>query len=61
MVAKLDDNPEWRGERQAGSGRPRVTTKKLDRKVIQQVFTKRGKKKVTVNHLRTQSENDFSS
>ena len=34
-VVKLQEDPEWRGERQVGSGRPRVTTKKQDKMVIQ--------------------------
>jgi len=51
-LASLEENPAWRGERQEGSGRKRVTTPKQDKLVIGEVFKKRGSTKVTVNHLK---------
>ena len=51
---KLLANPRWRGEREKGSGPPRKTTKKQDAALVKYVLANRGKRKVTVPHLRTQ-------
>eukprot|EP00973_Karenia_brevis_P057693 8025966-Karenia_brevis.AAC.1 len=51
-MQKLTDNPRWAGTRCAGSGRPRVTSKALDRKITRTVFKKRGSEKVTVAYLK---------
>ena len=48
----LEADPSWRGERQEGSGRPRATTAKEDKLVVQEVFKHRGSIKVTVTHLK---------
>ena len=37
-MAKLDEDPAWRGDRKAGSGRPRKTSSKLDRAIVKEVF-----------------------
>ena len=51
VLAKLDSDPEWRGDRAEGSGGPRKTSPKLDQLVVREVFKKRGKVKVTVSYL----------
>ena len=51
-VNKLTQNPKWRGEREEGSGRPRVTTAKQDQKIVDHVFEKRGRKKTTVTSIK---------
>lgn len=51
---KLRTNPSWRGERAAGSGAPRKTSPKQDKKVIKWVLKNRGKEKVTVDRLKRQ-------
>ena len=51
-VAKLQENPDWRGERQEGSGRPRETDEKTDAKLEKTVQKERGKRKVTVSYLK---------
>ena len=37
VMRKLDDSPQWRGERYEGSGRPRETTKAQDNVIYQEV------------------------
>lgn len=56
VINKLKENPSWKGERQDGSGRLRVTTKAQDKKVIKEVFKKRGSVKVTVAYLKKKFE-----
>ena len=51
-VDKLEADPNWRGERQPGSGAPRKTTKKQDRAIEKFVLAERGKQKVTVNTVK---------
>ena len=51
-VEKLEANPCWRGERQAGSGAPRKTTEKDDKSLVRHVLQKRGRKKVTVKSVK---------
>ena len=51
-IAKLEADPQWRGERQEGSGAPRKTTAKQDRMVVKEVFKMRGSAKVTVSYLK---------
>jgi hypothetical protein len=51
-MAKLASQPDWRGEREEGSGRPRETTKAQDKSLVRQVFKSRGRHKVTVAFLR---------
>ncbi|CAK0803632.1 unnamed protein product, partial [Prorocentrum cordatum] len=53
-MKKLQENPKWRGERDAGSGAPRKTTEKLDRDVVKWAVANRGKTKVTVSRLKKQ-------
>ena len=45
---KLTENPGWRGGREKGSGRPRLTTKAQDKQIGNWVLDNRGKQKVTV-------------
>jgi hypothetical protein len=52
VVNKLQENPEWRGDREAGSGAPRKTDKKQDAALEKYVIKNRGKQKVTVQVLR---------
>ena len=54
IIAKLEAQPTWRGERQVGSGPPRKTTEEEDAALVAKVFDERGKRKVTVGYLRTQ-------
>ena len=51
-LAWLEQDPSWRGERQEGSGRPRVTTPQQDKQVVREVFKMRGSTKVTVTYLK---------
>ena len=51
-IAKLNEQPTWRGERAEGSGAPRKTTKMQDRELERFVLANRGKLKVTVPRLR---------
>ena len=51
IIEKLENDRKWRGERQEGSGRPRVTTEKQDAALVKGVFDARGKRKVTVGFL----------
>ena len=51
-VAKLREDPFFRGERQEGSGAPRKTTKRLDNKIVNRVIKYRGEVKVNVPWLR---------
>ena len=52
VMAKLRDDTSWRGERDAGSGAPRKTTKAQDKAVERHVYAKRGRKKVTVSEIK---------
>ena len=52
IIDKLNNDPMWRGERQAGSGAPRQTTAKQDALIVKEVFKKRGRSKVTVAMLK---------
>jgi hypothetical protein len=45
---KLTPDPEWRGERQAGSGRRRATPRRLDKHTGKEVLRLRGKVSVNV-------------
>jgi hypothetical protein len=51
MVA-LDDDPSWRGQREAGSGAPRKTTTAQDKQIENAIFKYRGRFKVTVPWLK---------
>lgn len=53
-VRKLTENPKWRGEREEGSGRPRITTAKQDKQILEHVIEKRGRKKTTVTSIKRQ-------
>ena len=44
ILQKLED-PTWRGERAAGSGRHRVTTSAVDKLIVKEVFKSRGSRK----------------
>lgn len=50
-IEKLAGNIDWRGDRQSGSGAPRVTSKAEDKIVEREVLKSRGKHKVTVAYL----------
>lgn len=52
VIAKLDADKNWRGERATGSGCPRKTSVKLDKLITKQVFKNRGQRKVTVSYLK---------
>ena len=52
VLLKLKANPGWTGERKAGSGRPRSTSKKLDTSLCKAVMAHRGKAKITSAILR---------
>ena len=49
---KLKNDPAYRGEREEGSGAPRKTDAKQDKKVIQWVLKRRGKEKISVSRLK---------
>ena len=51
-MQKLTKPPSWRGEREAGSGRPRATSAALDQAIVKLVFQHRGSSKVTVRLVR---------
>jgi|AACY02.10.fsa_nt_gi hypothetical protein len=51
-MEKLKANKDFRGERQEGSGRPRLTTPKQDRSIKRYVLRNRGREKVTVAILK---------
>ena len=51
-IAKLQQHPTWRGERQRGSGRPRKTTKVVDNQIYRQVLKNRGRHRVSVSFLK---------
>jgi transposase len=52
QIDKLDEKPNWRGERREGSMRPRKTSAKQDAQIVALLRRLRGKKKVTVAVLR---------
>ena len=49
---KLQANPDWRGERELGSGTPRKTTAKTDKAIVKYVDDHRGRSKVTVGRIK---------
>ena len=51
VLAHLAEDPSWRGQRQSGSGRPRATTRALDKAIVREVFRSRGKTRVTIAYL----------
>ena len=52
VLDKLQRKPTWRGERDVGSGRWRLTTPAVDKKIKGLVFRYRGKAKVTVSFIK---------
>ena len=52
-IAKLEDDLSWRGERDKGSGAPRKSTKTQDKELYREVVRSRGRRRVTVQYLRT--------
>ena len=54
VMNKLDADPHWQGDRASGSGRPRKTSKTMDKQIVKFVVTNRGRKKVTVMKVRKQ-------
>jgi hypothetical protein len=52
VMKKITKDKEWDGERKTGSGAQKKTTKAFDRKVVNEVLKNRGKKKVTVAHIK---------
>ena len=55
IVTKLESCPDWRGEREKGSGAARKTTAEEDKALVKGVIDNRGKRKVTVAWLRQTS------
>ena len=51
-MEKLRADPNFKGERREGSGRPRETTAKQDKQIVKYVFQNRGREKVTVAMLK---------
>ena len=52
-IKKIKADPNWRGGRKQGSGRPRKTTEAQDRALVAMLIKTRGQKRVTVAFLRT--------
>ena len=52
-IERLSSEPAWTGERKKGSGPPRRTTKQQDAALVRMLFKMRGRRRVTVNYLRT--------
>ena len=52
VLARLKQNPKWRGERLPSSGRPRATGSVLDKNIVAEVMKFRGKIPVTIARLR---------
>lgn len=52
VKAKLEESPNWRGDREDGSGRPRKTNTTTDKAIVKEVFRARGRAKVTVAYLK---------
>ena len=53
-MKKLKEHPSWRGDRAAGSGAPRKTSKEQDDEIVKWVLENRGSTKVTVSRLKKQ-------
>ena len=53
-MCKLRENKGWRGEREDGSGAPRKTTAKQDRRIVKWVLERRGKQKVSAHSVKKQ-------
>ena len=51
VMARLEADPDWRGERKVGSGRKRKTPRALDKRVAKEVVKRRGVEKITVRAL----------
>lgn len=51
-IAKLAENPKWRGERESGSGRKRKTSPAQDKQIEDEVLKHRGREKVTVGSIK---------
>ena len=51
-IAKLKENPKWRGEREPGSGSKRKTSQTEDAKIEAEVLKNRGREKVTVSSIK---------
>ena len=51
VLRKLTQDPEWRGERQAGSGRRRATPRRLDKQFGKDVLRMRSKVRVNVAYV----------
>ena len=52
VMTKLRKRKKWRGQRKAGSGAPRKTSKLTDKKIIEAVLKNRGKRKMTVKQVK---------
>ena len=52
VINKLEADPKWRGERAVGSGRYKKTSRILDKRIVKEVFARRGRRKVTVGYLK---------
>ena len=53
VLQRLADEPAWRGERKAGSGRPRSTPGSLDKAIAKEVFRRRGSTFMALRRGRT--------
>jgi hypothetical protein len=51
---KLTQKPEWRGEREEGSGPPRKTTTNQDKQMVKWLLKERGKQKVSASRIKKQ-------
>ena len=51
-LRRLEDEPDWTGERRTGSGRPRATTAAVDRRIAKALTGGRGTVKTTSGRLR---------
>ena len=51
-MSKIQKKPAWKGERKAGSGRKRETSKEQDKTIVREVFRNRGRARVTVAFLK---------
>ena len=51
-LAHLNNDSEWRGERQEGSGRTRSTTPEQDQEIVDFVKQRRGQEKVTASKVK---------
>ena len=51
-IAKLKENPKWRGEREPGTGRKRKISPAKGKQIEDEVLKNRGREKVTVGSIK---------